>query len=614
VSGTGQGAQVRANVVRDTAEHTTASGAARRDPLLSLAVLLSPRLGRHLRTRRRHGGGRHLTPRVPMRPRPSALQRELPTLAAAQAGDDFAPLPLDSELPAGSPRRDPLAYVASHRRGVLWVIAGVALALRLLLLPLGHWWDITTFYNTFVDLGRNQSPYETMRYMSALARSAGWNQYYEYYAYPPGPIYLYYPLARLFLLLHPHAEHFFAVSGSYAVPQLPWDFYVFYKLPIWVADFGVAAVLARLTGTVRAWRDYLLNPYVLLVSGAWTFDAIMVLGLVLGVYWLQRGRVGWAGVALAVGTMVKFVPGFIVPTCALYLIKRRRPPREVALFLGAYLLVCLVMTGPFLQGMLYAVGFQGARYGGGMNPIVYLTLWRLHPQWNAVPALYAVSAFGTPALALALLLAYWYTYVTEMPLSRMVLVTLLAYLVGTKLVNEQYALSIFPFTLIEARRLGGVWRWLHRGFWLTALVFAIMHVPIDHFLWPLYHTLFGARADVIARTGITGFDSHLFPWNHERIQPIAVLVLGVTFTVLCLLGIFWPVRTTRRVPLAELGRAGTALGVAGSGASRSSPGAADATALAPVPVADAVRDGSTPPLPARPVREPPLAEPTGAPT
>ena len=54
-----------------------------------------------------------------------------------------------------------------------------------------------------------------------------------------------------------------------------------------------------MSGTIRGFRDYLLNPYVLLVSGAWTFDAIMVLGLVLAVYYLQKGKLVSSGLALA---------------------------------------------------------------------------------------------------------------------------------------------------------------------------------------------------------------------------------------------------------------------------------------------------------------------------
>lgn len=540
----------RANTARSAATNA-ANGkrrrVTRREPWLVALEFVAPVAGRRLRLRR---GRSHALRTLPVRVQTGrTLPPRIPSPASAPIApdDDTAPLPLDVDLPQSRVRRDPLAYARRHRRGVVWVIAGVALALRLLLLPLGHPWDITTMYNTFVDLGHNHSPYATMRDMTDLARAAMWRVWYEYYAYPPGPIYLYYPLSQVFHWLHPSATYFFPVPGSFAMPRLPWDFYLLYKAPIWAADFAIAAVLARLTGTVRAWRDYLLNPYVLLISGAWTFDAVMVLGLVLGVYWLQRGRLGWAGAALAVGTLVKFIPVFIVPTCALYLIKRRRHPREVARFLGIYVAVCLALCAPFARGTLYILGFQGARYGGGMNFQVYWTLWRLHPAWvNTMPVLFAAGAFGTPALILALLLAYWYVAVTDMPLSRMVVVTLLAYLIGTKLVNEQYALALFPFTLIEARRLGGAWRWLHRGFWLVALTFAIMHVPVDHFLWPLYHTVFGARANVIASTGITGLDAHLFPWNNDRIQPLAVLLLGVGFTALCAAGLFWPGSSARR--------------------------------------------------------------------
>ena len=103
---------------------------------------------------------------------------------------------------------------------------------------------------------------------------------YEYYAYPPAPLYIYWPLAHLYAWLHPTATYFIPVSGTFAVPNLTPDFFFLLKLPIWIADFLVAALLARMSGTIRGWRDYLLNPYVLLVSAAWTFDAIMLLGLV----------------------------------------------------------------------------------------------------------------------------------------------------------------------------------------------------------------------------------------------------------------------------------------------------------------------------------------------
>ncbi|MEO7003247.1 MAG: glycosyltransferase [Ktedonobacterales bacterium] len=493
--------------------------------------------------------------------------------------DPDDPLPLDDELP-----QQRATDAGPQRRRYLWTIVLLALAFRVLLLPIGHWWDLTIDYNTFMDLARNISPYDTMRALSGIARSAGWDTAYEYYAYPPVPLYIYWPLAHLYQWLHPHASYFIAVSGSTATPVLPWDFYFWLKLPIWLADFGIAALLARMTGTARAWRDYLLNPYVLLVSGAWTFDAVMVVALVAGVLWLQQGKLGRAGLALAVGTMVKFLPALAVPTLILYLIKRQRPLREIVLFVGAYLIGCIALLGPFANGLGYVLTFHSGRVGGGMNWENIWTLWRLFPTVNLPPIQLAIGAFGTPMLVITLLLAYWYVYVNEqMSLNRMLLVTFLAFMVGSKLVNEQYALTLLPFLYIEMRRLGGAWRWFYRLLWAVPLAFAAMRVPLDHFLLLFYHSLFKQHADIINVTGVTGFESSFVPWNNMRIQPWSVALLCVAFWALCLLVILWPVRPWRAhyALMGPSGQAGAA--ISGSGAHHpDNPDASDDQPLAPL--------------------------------
>ncbi len=427
-------------------------------------------------------------------------------------------------------------------RRVLWVIGFLALVIRTVLLPIDHWWDITVFYNTFIDLAHNHSPYDTLQHLSLIARSAGWSDAYEYFAYPPVILYLYYPFAHLFGALHPTATYFFPVSGSTAMPSLPIDFYLFFKLPIWIADFLIGALLVRMSGSLRGWRDYLLNPYVLLVSAAWTFDALMVVALVLGVYWLQRGKLWQAGAALAVGTMIKFIPVIAVPVCIIFLIKRQRPLREIIIFTGAFALVSLILVMPFLQGTLLVVQFHGTRIGGGMNWQQIWMIWDLLPFSNAPlhPVQAAIGAFGTPTLIVALLIAYAYAAMSSFSLNRMLILTLLAFFLGSKLVNEQYALVIFPFLFLEARRIGGVWRIFHRLFWIVPLCFAIMRVPIDRFLWPLYHTIFGSRADLIASTGLTGFEGPFNPWRRATFAPVTIVVLGLIFYFLCVVVFLWP--------------------------------------------------------------------------
>lgn len=527
----------------------------------------------------------------------------------------YDPEPLDDELP------EKPALIGARGRRLLWTIALLALALRLVLLPIGHWWDLTVDYNTFIDLIKGNSPYDTLRYLSNYAQSAQWGNAYEYWAYPPIMLYIYGPLAHIFGTLHPHADYFFPVSGAMSMPRLPIDFYLWLKLPMWVADFLIAALLARMTGTIRGARDYLLNPYVLLISAAWTFDSVMVLGLVAGVYWLQRGKFAWSGLALAFGTMVKFVPAIAVPTGVLYLIKKKRPLHEIAIFVCVYAVSCLIFLGPYFKGLLSVLSFHSARVGGGMNWEVIWELYTLFPSTaNLKPIQYAIGAFGTPTLIIVMLLAYWYAYTTDMSFNRMMLVTVLGFLIGSKLVNEQYALSIFPFALIEAQRLEGAWRWFYRAFWIIPLLFAVFNVPIDRFLWLFYHTVLGSRADIIATTGLTGFESPFIPWKHQTLDPVGILVFGVAFFVLCVCAIFWPTHTyraprfrfdrftpevRRRPVLSELARARTVLvpvdGVATSNAVEDgSPGAeAEPSGVSPgvstgLPAVDAADERASP--------------------
>ena|SRR5579859_5570023 len=466
------------------------------------------------------------------------VTRPLPPVPGAPA-----PEPLDDSLPNRS------FFFDRRARRFLWIAAALALALRLVLTPIGHPWDTTTAYNMFIDIATGHSPYDTFNYLSHVAQSAQWNTAYEYYAYPPAPLYIYWPLAKLFLWLHPHATYFFPREGSTALPNLPWSFYPLYKLPIWIADFLIAGLLARMSGTIRGFRDYLLNPYVLLISGAWTFDAIMVLGLVLGVYWLQQGKLARSGIALAFGTMVKYFPILVVPTALLFLIKKKRPLREIVIFLGSYALACLVLLGPYLKGLLNVISFHAARVGGGMTWEIIFQYEQIWPKiWNVPTSALAltVSDFGTPALAIVLLLTYWYVFTREMSFNRMVVITLLAFFIGSKLINEQYVLMLIPFAFIEAVQVGGAWKWFYRLFWMIALAFAVMRVPIDHFLWPLYHTVFGSRADVITTNQLTGFEGTLLPWTLPKVDVVSIVLLGVAFFVLCVVALLWPLRPPRR--------------------------------------------------------------------
>jgi hypothetical protein len=78
------------------------------------------------------------------------------------------------------------------------------------------------------------------------------------------------------------------------------------------------------------------------------------------------------------------------------------------------------------------------------------------------------------------------------------------------------------------------------------LLFAIVRVEVDRFVWLLYRSIWGAAAKAIAVTAKTGFSSQFIPWDNLDEQHVIVLVLAVGFTVLCLVAFFWPLRPAIR--------------------------------------------------------------------
>src|SRR5579872_985852 len=89
-----------------------------------------------------------------------------------------------------------------------WRLILLAIGLRVLLSPLQHTWDSQTWLNTAALLGSDPNPFhaiaapfEMTRRLTDLARGSGESQFFEYWAYPPGMLIVWWPLARLWTLL-----------------------------------------------------------------------------------------------------------------------------------------------------------------------------------------------------------------------------------------------------------------------------------------------------------------------------------------------------------------------------------------------------------------------------
>ena len=369
-----------------------------------------------------------------------------------------------------------------------WVI--LAIAVRVILAPLQHTWDSQTWLNVVAQLGQHgnpwqaiNAPFETERQMTDLVRGTNQAQWFEYWAYPPGMLLLWWPVAQLWTALAgPIAVHFAAPDVFTAAP-IPPLLSILLKLPVMAADLACAALLARLANASIA-RWYLFNPYVLLV-GLWTFDPLM-LALLLGGLLAAEGRHwAWSGVLLGLGAAIKFVPGIAVVAVVLWALRVARKPLRSAAAAGlasvaAFAAVCL----PWKDGVLYVLTFQGGRVGGGMSwqGIWSALTWIAPLKDTAAIRLYASSQIGlltlTGALLIACLLAWW----RQLDLLETALVLMLAYLVGSKLVNEVYALPALALAAVVAHH-HGLRSWpLVTLLWMIPLLFAMVNVPIWGFV------------------------------------------------------------------------------------------------------------------------------------
>jgi hypothetical protein len=384
------------------------------------------------------------------------------------------------------------------RRVPRWLLIG--LAIRIVLIPFHHPWDLQTWYNMFVDLAHNHSPYETLRYLTYSTRSqwglihmdgakvlpVGQELFYEYYAYPPLPLLLYYPLAKLYALFRP-LEYQFVVEGALAAHHVPLAILALFKAPLIVADIGVAVLLWRLAGEARA-RAYFLNPFVILVSAAWMIEDLMILFVLLAFYLVTRKRYELAGLASGLGVLVKWTPGILWPVIGLWLLAERAPWRRQAAFHAVFLATCVAGIAPVWDGVRLVLQFHAMRPGANLSP--HILLYVLAQWHNPDIAWYyhVLSPFvGMVTLPLALGAAYLAQWRGRLPLATGACLAVVAFFLGSKIVNEPYVCVLLPLLLWEeAERPSEAKAFVFKAAYALPLAYAIINVPIPLFIVPAY--------------------------------------------------------------------------------------------------------------------------------
>ena len=434
------------------------------------------------------------------------------------------------------------ASLAQYTGRIKLLIA--ALAVRLLLVPLSHTWDGQTWQNTFAQLAGPggfldavRRPYEVVREQTLLTNaSTPHGDFYEGWAYPPLMLYIYYPLAKLYAALGGSLQATYPVQPAFFVSTVPLPLLALIKLPNLLADAASLGLLAKLGTGLQELRWYAFNPLVLLV-GAWTFDPVMVALLLAAVLLAERRRWAWAGVAIACGGAAKLVPLLALPAMALAILAENAPVRDRALalgrLLGATALALALLLWPVWDGVRQTLAYQTSRFAIGLTA---QQLWRTWAQqlpntdWEPRWQLYASGLLGNLLLPLLLLAACWLLCRRQLPVRTGTLILVLAFLAGSKVVNEPYALApVALLTAVLAARPDERLRACRGLLWIVAFGYAVIQIPIWSLGFSMARQLAPAIGPALTRWAVA---YRVFINEPQAAWPYALL--GTAFTVLTL--------------------------------------------------------------------------------
>src|SRR2546426_2211808 len=164
---------------------------------------------------------------------------------------------------------------------------------------------------------------------------------------------------------------------------------VFLKLPMILSDLGIFLLLLRFTKSLRYAGLYLLNPFTMFLSASWgTYDAIMVLPLILGFILLSQNKRNYASMAFALSGMIKLF-GFI-PLTFLGIQNLAEKRFKTVLF---QFCSTLALSLGFLSPLIIQGGL-GDFYSGFVLRFVGASGAQTR-TWNIFAALYGIRFGGT---------------------------------------------------------------------------------------------------------------------------------------------------------------------------------------------------------------------------
>lgn len=338
-------------------------------------------------------------------------------------------------------------------RRIFYIIV-LAIVIRIIIAPFSyHPWEYRTYNNTCADIHDGVNPYTHFWELTDVVRNGEDHQidYYEYWAYSPAGLVW---LTVLSPLDPEPIDPFLDMNEQTPDPVLS----LLFKVPSIIADIVCGLLLYALAIRIGHKNPYIVFKYWLLMPLPWFFssvwggfDSIVLACMLSAIIFVQKPLC--SGISIGIGIAVKTIPVFIGPVFMAVTPVKRWPTLVFSSILIVFLacLYYLINSPGDLMGAM--IGFHGSRYGGGLT--IY-NVWQLGQQnvfWDIVfKYIWLIPLFGM----------WFYIWVKARKSGDIIkgcALTMIVFVLASKLVNPAYMLYVMPFLLLYIKSVKQILIW-----------------------------------------------------------------------------------------------------------------------------------------------------------
>jgi uncharacterized membrane protein len=376
----------------------------------------------------------------------------------------------------------------------------LGLALRLIFMPISfHRWEAQTWVNVGYDVLTGINPYTHFLNLPKIG-----SEYYGYWAYPPLFLYILLPFYKI---IFPYRTPFMFIETT-EFTTMPLFVNLILKLPMLIFDIAIAFLLFYILkpkgadAAIKGVALWMLNPLSIFITSIWgNFESIPIFFTLLSLITAKMAQTKLSATSLALGIAAKIYPATLLP---LYMLSAKKKLTYIFTCIVAVFLVCSPFLFADVNAFIFAVlKFHSERIGGCITfwAIAWLN-WFPRDVFVLIQNIFFLVSF----LVFQFLLYRKRSNNKSLEkLNVLNILYLLAFILSSKLVNEQYALWIIPFFIIYfSERKVESWYYVYTIF---PLFFIALNASLNYFFF--------------------GIHWH-FPFQYE-----ILVVLGIAFYVLC---------------------------------------------------------------------------------